>query len=118
MTIGAVYFLRPVAGRAWMKAIGKTEEDLRGANRPILYISAAICQLLIATVLAAAMNWADADGVADGALVGALVWIGFAAPIVTLTFLFELRSFANHAITAGHTLLALVVMGGIIGAIS
>ena len=118
MIIGAVYFQPAVAGKAWMKAVGKTEEDLRDARRPVLYLAAAICQLLIATVLAATMNWAGADGVGDGVLVGALVWIGFAAPIVGITLMFELRSFSHHAITAGHTLVALVVMGGIIGAIS
>jgi len=81
-------------------------------------LAAAICQLLIATVLAAVINWAGADRVGNGVLVGALVWIGFAAPIVGITLMFELRSIAHHAITGGHTLIALVVMGGIIGAIS
>ena len=118
MVVGAIYFQPAVAGKAWMKAVGKTEEDLRDARRPVLYLAAAICQLLIATVLAATMSWAGADGVGDGVLVGALIWIGFAAPIVSLTFMFELRSFANHAITAGHALIALVVMGGIIGMIN
>ncbi len=34
MVIGAVYYMPQVVGKAWMNAIGKTEEDLPGANRP------------------------------------------------------------------------------------
>ena len=47
MIIGAVYFQPAVAGKAWMKAVGKTEEDLRDARRPVLYLAAAICPKLV-----------------------------------------------------------------------
>jgi hypothetical protein len=99
-----------------MKSIGKTAEDLGGANQPVLYFSAAILQLLIASVLAAAIGWADAHSVGGGILVGAILWVGLGAPIVALTLLFELRSLTNHVIVALHTLIALAVMGAIIGA--
>jgi len=49
-------------------------------------------------------------------LVGAILWVGLDAPIVALTLLFELRSLTNHVIVALHTLIALAVMGAIIGA--
>ena len=65
-----------------MKSIGKTAEDLGGANQPVLYFSAAILQLLIASVLAAAIGWADAHSVGGGILVGAILWVGLGAPIV------------------------------------
>ena len=91
MVIGAVYFMLAVAGTAWMKAIGKTPEDLTGANQPILYALAAVFTLLMATLLAAVIGWADAGTLADGALVGLLLWLGFALPVVGLTFMFELR---------------------------
>ena len=116
MVIGAVYYSPRVAGRAWMAAIGKTEEDLRGANRPILFLFAAILTLLLATMLAAAIGWADVQTLGGGALVGLLCWIGFAIPLVGLVFMFEGRRPANLAITGGHYLIALVVKGAIIGA--
>lgn len=116
MVIGGVYFMPAVAGKAWMKAIGKTEEDLKGANQPVLYVVAAVFTLLMATVLAAAIGWADAGTWSGGALVGLLMWIGFSFPIIGLTFAFELRPMANHVITGGDYLITLVVMGAIIGA--
>ena len=115
MVIGTVYYLPQVAGKAWMNAIDKTAEDLRGANQPILYVLAAIFSLLLATVMAAAIGWANAHTLGEGALVGLLFWIGLAMPIVGMTFMFEGRRFASHAITGGHYLIALVVMGAIIG---
>jgi hypothetical protein len=54
--------------------------------------------------------------VGGGILVGAILWVGLDAPIVALTLLFELRSPTNHMIVALHTLIALAVMGAIIGA--
>ena len=115
MVIGAAYFMPALAGRAWMKSIGKTAEDLSGANQPVLYVFAAIFQLLIATTVAAAIGWADAHTIGGGILVAAILWLGLGAPIVALTLLFELRTVANHVIVALHTLIALVVMGAIIG---
>lgn len=115
MVIGAVYFMPGVVGNAWMKAVGKTEEEVRAANQPVLYVLAAIFQLLMAVLLAATIGWADAGTLGGGALVGLLVWIGFAAPAVSLTLLFELRSVASHVIVAGHTLISFVVKGAIIG---
>ena len=116
MVIGAVYFMPAVAGKAWMKAVGKSQEDLTGANQPILYVMAGVFTLLMATVLAAAIGWADANTLGGGALVGLILWIGFSVPVIGLTFAFELRPMANHVITGLDYLITLVVMGAIIGA--
>jgi len=116
MMIGAVYYMPRFVGHAWMAAIGKTEEELRGANQPVMYVAAAVLTFLFATVLAAAIGWADAHTLVAGALVGLLLWIGMAVPIVGMVFLFEGRKLVSHAITGGHYLIALVVKGAIIGA--
>ncbi len=116
MVIGAVYYMPQVVGRAWMKTIGKTEEELRGAGQPMMYVVAAVLTFLFATILAATIGWADAHTLGGGALVGLLLWIGLAVPIVGMVFLFEGRKLMSHAITGGHYLIALVVKGAILGA--
>ncbi len=115
MVIGAVYYQPQVVGRAWMKTLGKTEEDFKNANQPVLYICAAIFTLLWTTVLAAAIGWADAHSLIDGATIGFLAWIGFAIPIVGVVFMFEGRKLVSQVITGGHYLIALVVQGAILG---
>ena len=116
LVIGTVYYMPQVVGRAWMKTIGKTEEELRGASRPVMYVVAAVLTFLFATMLAATIGWAGAHSLGGGALVGLLLWIGLAVPIVGMVFLFEDRKLVSHAITGGHYLIALVVKGAIIGA--
>jgi hypothetical protein len=116
MVIGAVYYMPAVAGRVWMNAIGKTPEDLKAANRPALYIVTAVLAFLQAVTISAVCGWAGADGVADGALIGLLLWIGMAVPVISVTFIFEGRKRINHLISGGYYLISLVVMGGIVGA--
>ncbi len=116
MLIGTVYYMPAVAGRAWMNAIGKTHEQQKAENRPSLYIVTAILAYLQAVVLSAVMGWAGADGIGDGALIGLLLWIGMAVPIISVTFIFEARKLTNHVISGGYYLISLVVMGGILGA--
>ncbi|MEQ8246418.1 MAG: DUF1761 domain-containing protein [Alphaproteobacteria bacterium] len=116
MVVGAIYYSPAVAGHAWIKAIGKTEEEVRAANRPILYVIAAILSLIQASVLSALIGWADAHTLLGGALVGLLLWIGMAVPMVSVTFLFEGRALANHIISGLYFLIALVASGAILGA--
>lgn len=116
MVIGAVYFMPAVVGRAWMSAIGKTQEELKAANRPSLYVVTAVLAYLQAVILSAVIGWADVGGVVGGALIGLLMWVGLAGPIISVTFIFEGRTLANHVISVGYYLISLVVMGAIIGA--
>lgn len=116
MVIGTIYFMPAVAGRAWMKAIGKTQEELKAANRPSLYILSAIFAYLQAVALAAVIGWAGASSLLGGALIGLLMWVGLAGPIISVTFIFEGRPMANHVVSVGYYLISLVVMGAIIGA--
>lgn len=116
LVIGTVYYMPQALGRVWMKTIGKTEEELRGASGPTMYVIAAVLTFLFATMLAASIGWADAHTLGGGALVGLLLWIGLAVPIVGMVFLFEGRKLVSHAITGEHCLIALVVKGAIIGA--
>ncbi len=117
MVIGSIYYMPAVAGRAWMKAIGKTEEEIRAANRPILFVIAAVLSMIQASVLSAVIGWADAHTLVGGGLVGLVLWIGMAVPMVSVTFLFEGRKLANHVISGIYFLVALVVTGAIIGAL-
>ena len=114
MIIGAIYFSSAVAGKAWLKATGKTKEELGSGAGPTMYITAAIFQLLTATVLAAIIGWSGAIGVGEGLLVGAIVWAGIAAPATALAFLFEMKTMANQIIVALHTLIVMLAMSVII----
>lgn len=116
MVIGAIYYSPAVAGRAWMAAIGKTPEEIKANNKPSLYAVTAVLALLQATVLSAVISWAGDVTLVGGALIGLLLWVGMALPVISNTFIFEGRKMVNHVISSGYYLITLVVMGGIIGA--
>ena len=116
MVIGAIYYSPALAGRAWMAAIGKTPEEIKANNKPSLYVVTAVLALLQATVLSAVISWAGDVTLVGGALIGLLLWVGMALPVISNTFIFEGRKMVNHVISSGYYLITLVVMGGIIGA--
>ena len=116
MVIGAIYYSPAVAGRAWMAAIGKTPEEIKANNKPSLYVVTAVLALLQATVLSAVISWAGDVTLVGGALIGLLLWVGMALPVISNTFIFEGRKMVNHVISSGYYLITLVVMGCIIGA--
>jgi len=73
-----------------------------------------------AAVLAWFIAWLDAGTLAGGIRVGFFAWLGFVVPVVTGDALFSGRDTALERplflIQAGHHLLALLVMGAVIGA--
>lgn len=116
MAIGFVYFLPGVFGNAWMRAIGKTKEQLQGGANQLLYgFSQGAASALMAVVEAALLGASGAPSLMRGIVLGFILWIGVVLPVVAITFLFEGRGARNIGLTSGYHLLLLVVMGGIIG---
>lgn len=116
MVIGAIYYSPAVAGKAWMNAIGKTPEEIKASAKPSMYVVTAVLAFLQAIVLSAVISWAGDVSPWGGVLIGLLLWVGMAVPVISNTFLFEGRKRINHVISTGYYLITLVVMGGIIGA--
>ena len=52
---------------------------------------------------------------ADGALMGALCWLGFVIPAQTANYAFQMRKLMLSLIDGGHWLAVLVIEGAIIG---
>ena len=116
IAIGAIYYSPAVAGKAWMNAIGKTPEEIKASAKPSMYVVTAVLAFLQAIVLSAVISWAGDVSLWGGVLIGLLLWVGMAVPVISNTFLFEGRKRINHVISTGCYLITLVVMGGIIGA--
>lgn len=115
MIIGAIYYHPAVVGKAWMAATGRTDEQLKANNGAMLWVVTIIVTLLLASLLGAAINWAGQTTLVGGATVGFLLWLGVTLPVVTMTFLFEGRGYNAIAITLGHQLALMVVMGAVLG---
>jgi hypothetical protein len=114
MVLGALWYSPLLFADPWMRAVGRTREELGDAQ--LGYLLSAIGALLTSYVLARVVKWAEVDDLWNGALVGIFVWFGFVATVLAVTTVFGGRPRALWLINAGYQLVALVLMGAILGA--
>lgn len=115
MFIGYIWYSKPVFANAWMRLIGKTEQDLKAKSGQAIGIMF-ILALLTSYVMAHFVDYTKADSFMDGATTGMWLWIGFVFTEMLSTNLFAQRPFKLSVITAGYQLVGLAVMGGILAA--
>lgn len=112
--IGGLWYSPAVFGKAWMRENGFTEEELKKGNM------AKIFGLTFVLALIAAINLAMFLGpdvnIGMGAFYGFLAGFGWVAMFIGTHYLFERKSFKLFLINAGYSVVALTVMGVIIGA--
>jgi Protein of unknown function (DUF1761) len=114
MVLGALWYSPVLFAEPWMRAVGRTREELGDAS--LGYLLSAVGAFLSSYVLARIMRWAEVDDLWNGALVGLMVWVGFVATVLAVTTFFAGRSRTLWLINAGYQLVALVIMGAIHGA--
>jgi hypothetical protein len=103
--IGAIWYAPPVLGKTWMAA-GGMEMPAEGQRPgPAIYVVPLIGSVLSAIVLGVLAEALGADGVADGAVLGLAIAVGFAIPIALVTATFESnkpRPMVWGAVNAGY----------------
>ena len=114
IVLGALWYSPLLFADRWMRAVGRTREELGDAA--LGYLLTAVGALVTSYALARVVRWAEVDDVWNGALVGGLVWVGFVATVLAVTTYFGGKPRALWLINAGYQLVALVLMGAIHGA--
>lgn len=115
--IGAVWYM--MLGGAWMKALGKTEAEIKGeggAGHSLPFIIALIADLVMAIVLAGLMGHLGDVTVRGGVISGLFVWVGFVITTMGVNHAFSGAKPMLTLIDGGHWLAVLLVMGAVIGA--
>lgn len=104
----------PLFGRAWMRALGKTEADIEPTLMPfvISFFTAALTCIAVAVLMLAL----GIDTVPGGALFGFAVGIGFIATAMASDSAFCGWGMRLFLIQAGYRVAYSVLMGAIIGA--
>lgn len=111
LVIGFIWYAPPVFGRRWAAASGVE----LGNPSPVVYIGSILIALVTAAVLALMAHAAGVGTIVDGAILGALLAIGFAATWAATAWLYERKSLEWFVINAGYAVVASTVMGAIIG---
>ena len=107
-------------GKPWMAALGTTPDEMAQAKtRPrawLPFVYAFIAELLMAWILAGLLGHIGALTVRGGIISAAFCWLGFVITAMVVNNSFAMRSWRLTLIDGGYWLLALLLMGAIIGA--
>jgi len=104
--------------KAWVEAVGKTEEELRAqGSSPAPFIIAFIAQLVMAWVLAGVIGHLGPDEVTfrNGVISGAFIWLGFVITTLSVNHAFQGAKRELTLIDGGHWLGVLLLQGSVIG---
>jgi hypothetical protein len=109
-------------GKIYMAALGKTPEQVAAdRNKPgafLPFIYAFVANVVIAWMLGGVLGHLGSGQVTlkNGVIAGAFIWFGFILTTMAVNFSFSGRDKRLLLIDLGNWLIALVVMGAVIGA--
>jgi hypothetical protein len=116
--LGGLWYSPVLFSKKWLALQNKTEEQMRaeaaGANMPLMYASAFITGLITAWAMALIFAHIANDiqmNAAYGALLGALIWLGFAATTSYATALFSGKPRQLWFIDSAYNLVSFVLAG-------
>ena len=110
--LGAVWY-GPLFGKAWVAAIGKTEEEIKPSPEP--FIVSAIAALVTCVVVAALMQGLGMTGLGTGIVFGLITGVGYIATSMASDTAFCGWGWKLWSIQAGYRVAYSALMGGIIG---
>lgn len=121
--VGGIWYSPALFGKAWMKDSGLSEEQIRKGNKGKIFGATAIFSLIMAANLAMFLADGPATCPAECVQHTDMAWgltAGFLAGIwtfaaIAIHSLFELKSWRLILINGGYSVVALILMGGIIG---
>ncbi|MBO6659003.1 MAG: DUF1761 domain-containing protein [Pseudomonadales bacterium] len=111
--VGGVWY-GPLFGKAWMDSFGFTEEYLAERNIGLVFGLSFLLSFIAAFNLAMFIP-PDAE-LGFGIFAGLAAGLGWVATFLGILYLFEKRSLKSFAINGGYCVVALGLMGAILGA--
>ena len=117
---GAVYY--GILGKTWIAAQGETMDSLKARNagksaaaKAAPFIISFIAEIVMAAALSGILFHSAMAGPRQGAITGALIWLGFVVTTILVNNAYAFRSLRLTAIDAGHWLGALIIIGAVVG---
>ena len=111
--LGGLWYSPLLFAKRWVALIGKTEEEIKANSgaAPLSYIVVFLCGVAIAWMMSLVVGNFSPAGALDGALIGAMCWVGFAGATSFGTALFSGKPKALWLIDSGFNLVSFVVAG-------
>ena len=109
--VGAAWYT--ALAKPWMAAAGVAKADLTPGPTP--FIVAALCQLVLAYLLAGVMSHMGRVDLAGGLTTAFFLWLGFVATTMAVNHRFQGKGWDLTAIDGGHWLIGMLIQGAVIG---
>jgi len=116
MILGALWYSPALFGKAWMKGIGKTKEQVNANASAVNYIIAIIGSFIACYGIARLMIMTGRTSISDGITIAVLVGICFMLTTFGINDTFEKRPAGLTVINILYHLVGFIVAGIIIGA--
>ncbi|MBS3131232.1 DUF1761 domain-containing protein [Candidatus Woesearchaeota archaeon] len=115
--VGFLYYSKALFAKKWVKLSGISEKMMKkdpkvGMGKMI--VLGALSTLVMAYVLALAMDVMKLTSLQAGLTAGFFAWLGFQATLTLGSVLYERKPFALYVLNNGHNLIALLVMGAVL----
>lgn len=114
MIIGALYYSPVFALNLWKKLIPKKQKDGNPDGMIVLLLGSAIMSFISAVVLVILMPQFEISSVAQSALFGFLLWLGFSMPAIAVNNMYQQNPWLLTVVDAGYQLLGIVTMSVIL----
>ena len=114
--IGGLWY-GPLFGKLWVKLSGFGKKELKAAKEKgvgMTYVLGFIATLVTAYVLAFFVDYTQATTINAGIQTGSWIWLGFVAPVLIGSVLWEGKPFKLFVLNAAHWLVSLGVMASIL----
>jgi len=117
---GTIYY--SVLCNAWLAAQGETADTMKvkNAGKPVVakaapFVISFIAELVMAAALSGIMVHSGFSTARQGAIAGALCWLGFVLTTIAVNNAYAMRRPLLTVIDAGHWLGALIIIGAVVG---
>lgn len=116
--IGAFWYSPLLFAKHWIKATGKTQEEIKKGSGATAYVLTFVAWLITSYVLAVIIDYSvdvySTPQFLYGILAAFLCWFGFVAAISLIHNLFAQRPTVLWLIDSGYVLMALLISGAIL----
>lgn len=112
IAIGFIWYMPQVFGERWAASSGRTMADM--TMSPMGYGVMAISALVSAWAIALIVRLTGVTGAVDGALLGAIGWLGFLGSVSLSDRVFNGGTMTFWSIQSGYRLVSFAVMGAIL----
>lgn len=111
----ALWYSQSLFGKRWMKEVGLKMRDINKGNTNATLAVTFVLYLIGAAAVAILLDVLAIDGLVNGALLGALVGIAFVLTSKATSGIFEQKSILYMKIVIVGDIVALMVMGAVLG---